>query len=169
MRKLLPCTFPQPAANSVHLKRQRCIDTRQEWLAVGPMNSIHILMKWAWINLHEVLLHLTNYRNLCLTRRVLWVICSCTSNAFEETQNASTGILDSITPIFLGYWHALIFWRDTRLLAIETIEILFLFAAYFGLFSCTSNAFEKTQNAGARWESQVGCIFSQLQTSVARQ
>ena len=103
---------------------------RQGWLAVGSNGSVHILMKWAWINPQEVLLHLTNYRNLCLTRRVLWVICSCTSNAFEETQNASTGMLDSITPIFLGYWHVLIFWRDARLLAKDRNLILICYVLW---------------------------------------
>ena len=96
---------------------------------------------------------------------VYFGLFSCTSNAFEKTQNASTGMLDSITPIFLGMCRSFGGIHDS----LQTIEILFLFVAYFGFFSCTSNAFEKTQNAGARWESQGGCIFSQLQTSVARQ
>ena len=35
VRKLLPCTFPQPAAKSVALEETKM--HRQEWLAVGPI------------------------------------------------------------------------------------------------------------------------------------
>ena len=89
---------------------------------------------------------------------VYFGLCSCRSNAFEETQNASTRMLDSITPIFLGigmYWS---FWGTHD--SLQTIEILSLFAVYFRLFSCTSNVFKKTQNALTRMLDSITPIFS---------
>ena len=49
VRKLLSCTFPQPAANSVNLKRQRCID-RNGWQWAPWTQFIF------WWNGHELIL-----------------------------------------------------------------------------------------------------------------
>ena len=133
------------------------------------------------------------FRRCCYSSQIIkifvWLavyfgLCSCRSNAFEETQNASTGMLDSITPIFLGYWHVLIFWRDAWLLAndrnlILICRVLLIIQLHIKCIWKDTKCIDKNAwlhyshifrvLAYARSESQTGCIFSQLQTSVARQ
>ena len=156
---------------------------RQEWLAVGSVDPIHTLMKWAWINPHKVLLHLTNYQNLCLTRRVLRLMQLQIECIWRDTKCIDRNAWLHYSHIF-GYWHVLIFWRDAWRLAndrnlILICRVLLIIQLHIKCIWKDTKCIDKNAwlhyshifrvLAYARSESQTGCIFSQLQTSVARQ
>ena len=102
MRKLLPCTFPQPAANSVAPEETKMHRHSTGMAGSGPHWSNPYFDGMG--NVHGLIL-----RRCCYSSQIIkifvWLavyfgLCSRRSNAFEETQNASTGMLDSITPYF---------------------------------------------------------------------